>query len=390
MDKRYIFSSTYSAWNQLCAIHQKTITNVTPTSSAFRRKIIPITNFAKTALIALAFFVATIATVIFGLITCPYKIYKQHSVQKASQKEDLNRLTDLQRRTIGEEVRQHAGASAGTTANLDVDKIVASYARSHQVYGPIARAWTEHLLDKANRENKALVFMARDGTAPYKMAKKLMARPDYQQKYPTLTQHNKIVLAYFSRKLVKDSNQSDEKRQLFKEYARSELGVVDDGKYILVDVGFTGTMIDTIRTLLAPAHLEFEYLISFTPQAAGYIATDKEHLAAVPSAGKNLAIHWLEDTHQGNIKSATSLVRVGDRIYPNTLQGGKKEYCTIKDSHAYLLRKFSMRAIVDSHQYDIPNSDQLKGLKQRFDDTLQKIKNATLLLFVEHSEGVVP
>lgn len=388
MDPRFIFSTTYSVWNKLCAQYQQPAIEVKTTSSKPFRAVAKIVNVAKKSTICLAFVVSTIATGIFCILALPYKTYKKNSVFAKACKEDIARLTKEERNAIRNEISTYIVKNKCRILPQDkkrcLDQLLASYARSNKIYGPIARAWVEHLLDKANREEKKLVFLARDGTAPYKIAKKLMDDPEYQKKYPNLCGDKKLVLAYFSRKLVSNSAETENGRQLFKEYAQNQLGITPSSQSLFVDVGFTGSMIDAIKEMLSPAHIEYEYLISMTHKANGFIATKDKQLASVPSAGKNLGVHWLEDMHQGNIKSPSALVKVDDQIYPNSLEPSKKKLCTEKNSFDYLLRKFSLKGVVDAYKQILLNPEQLSLQREKFNETLERIKNTSMPLFGKH------
>lgn len=388
MDKRLIFSHTYFVWNELGAQFTKPLINISKCKSSTYKNVAKIANVAKKTIIIVAFAIATIATAGFSLLALPYKYYKYQIVFKAAYKEDIARLTNAEKESIRREVVAYIDSHQCPILKKDkeqcIERIIASCGRSLKIYGPIVRAWTEYLLEKAHRENKRLVFLARDGIAPYKLAKKLMAQEEHQKKYPGMADNGKLVLAYFSRALVSSSTKTEEGLQLFKEYAEKELGIRPESKYIFVDIGFTGSMIKTIRAALPSTAIEYEYLISMTEEANGFLATQEMQLGSVPSAGRNLGIHWLEDTHQGNIKSPSHLVRVGDRIYPNTKQGTKKEYYAELNSLDFLIRKFSQIAVVKAFELQALNSEQLKEARSNFNEILERIRNTNLPLYVEH------
>ena len=95
---------------------------------------------------------------------------------------------------------------------------MACHGRSKEFYASVALEWVLSLLDMANKENKKIVFMARDGQAPYRLAKKLLEKDEFKQKYPNMGGDDKIVLGYFSRKVINSSYSSNEKKQLFQDY----------------------------------------------------------------------------------------------------------------------------------------------------------------------------
>lgn len=261
-----------------------------------------------------------------------------------------------------------------------------SYMQSKTEYGPVARAWTESLIEKANHNKMKLVFMARDGIVPYKIAKKLMAQEEYQKKYPNLVGNSQIVLGYFSRAVVATSQNNSDRIDLFKEYAEKELGITDGSHCLFVDVGFCGSMINTLRDLLPKAKLDFNYLISMTNQATGFVPVDTSF---APS--HNCGVHWLEDTHQGNLESPTELVRASDgHVYANTAVPGKKRYLYPVDHLQHLVRKFSQKAVVRSYQEEPVTKEKLDTTLAKFPETIKKIQECAMPLFATHQTAAKP
>lgn len=384
LDLRLIFSPTYSCWNKLhsnlitpCMVAQKD-------SPWTQRAVCKIANGGKIALIAAAYVICTLATGIFSIATCPHRFYQRGLVEKMGFKSDLKLLSRQETNQIRYRVLRYMDTSVcdipATKKEEAIQKAIACYARSKKIYGPIAHAWTEYLLEKANKEGKKLVFMARDGIPPYEIALNLMKKPEYQAKYPNITK-DKIVLGYFSRKVVNHSLESEANKALFKRYTSEELGIKDGDECLFVDIGFEGSMIDKIRGLLPGVKADFEYLIAINNKATGFIATQDKQLSSVPSAANNLGIHWLEDSHQGCIASPSSLVEVNGRIYPNTNTPKNKTYSSQPKSLQFLLKYFSQLGVVEGETI---SKDQLEKCKKVFDETIQKIKDSQLPLLIEH------
>lgn len=298
---------------------------------------------------------------------------------------EANELSPAEKEAVQREIQRYVKLNSSnmteSEVNSNIKTIMLSYTRSKKVYGPVARAWTEYLLEKANAEKMKLVFMARDGVVPYKIAKRLMAKLEYQKKYPNLVGEQKIVLGYFSRKVVASSQDSLVNENLFKEYAKNELGIYQGEHCLFVDVGFAGSMIDPIRKLLPWAKIDFDYLISATNKATGFVLPNKDF---TPSG--NRSVHWLEDTHQGNTKSPTKLVRGPyGRIYPDTAQPSQKQYTDPQCSMEFAVRKFSQKAVVRCHLDEPLIKDEMLAASNTFISTMEKIQKGVLPLFASHA-----
>jgi hypothetical protein len=346
-----------------------------------------------------------------SLLTLPYRLY-QFKTAKELVAADMSLLTSTAQSELRQEILASIAAKE-TKHNFTltaqereeyVRDVSAYYARSSEYYGPVALAWAEKLLETANTTNKKLVFCARDGIVPYKIAIELMKKPEYQQKYPNLFdstgQNPKLILAYLSRKLVEHSNTTPETRNLFHNYL-SQLNIKDDDKCIFVDIGFQGSQIANTREMLGARRIEadFSYLLSHTDHAEGFILSvdderraGQERFKQLPSiksirykgAGSNLATHWLEDTHQGNHESPSQLVSVDGKVYPNTLSPLDRKYVARKGSKEYFLRKWCQKAVIRStEKYQVAGIN-LNEAVSKLDDLLDKIVNGTLPLLVSH------
>ena len=234
--------------------------------------------------------------------------------------------------------------------------------------------------------------MARDGIAPFHVAQQLMKKDEYKEKFPMITE-DRISLVYLSRKVMHTSFLSDEGKILAKDYLKQEISQKSNPKgFIFVDIGFRGSTIEMIRTLMLESHpnksVEFDYLISHTPNAAGFLGNLESPLEDIESAGLNPAVHWLEDSHQGIEKSPKNLVRTDKGISPDTLNQGLT--CT-KDPLQKLLRQFASEKCVEGAvELDIPENQEIKKsqedhFKANFVETLKKIKQRSLPIFIEHS-----
>lgn len=408
MDHRFTFSPVYSSWNKLGVHYSTDLIAVKPESNRWIRTVAPIANVAKKAVIVVAFAICTVATVVFSLIVWPYRSYKYGQMQKEGLAGDFNRLnqqqrTDLRREITGYIDRQEMGGKfAQTEGVMGKDKlvydIIGHSARSGEVYGPVALVWTEDVLKAANDANQKLVFCARDGIPPYKIAMKLMQRPDYQEKYPNLVGEGKISLAYISRAVITNAASSQANTSLFQRYMQ-QLGVNAGDKVLFVDIGFQGSTISPIRQMLADGGIndvEFRFLLSHTTEAGGSILsvddprrTEFLELPSIQSipfkgAGSNPATHWLEDTHQGTRKSASHLVEVNGVIYPNTGIPGQKEYTEPKGSRNFLLRKFCQKAVVKTACETPLETLNRDAVVRTFDETLHRIVRFELPLAVSH------
>ena len=72
----------------------------------------------------------------------------------------------------------------------------------------------------------------------------------------------------------------------------------------------------------------------------------------VLAAGQNLAVHWMEDTHQGVPNSPTKLVRVPqsvgpDKIKPDVFAGDNIKTCKETNPLEFLIRYWAMQSIRD-------------------------------------------
>lgn len=279
------------------------------------------------------------------------------------------------------------------------NQILSYYARSGKIYGPVVRLWVDHLLAKAAESNSSIVFLARDGIAPFEVAKELLNDPAYQARYPSLCEKNNVSLAFLSRKVIHSIKKD---RELGAAYLRQLLpsdliGTSDDAasakNVMFVDIGFAGSMIEEIKNLMSQAteidfskRCSFHYLISHTEKANGFLGNLSRPLHDVISAGKNPAVYWLEDSHQTSIKSPSFLVRHEDgQVYPNTLLPDNTEFINVSDPLQILLRNYSTQAAIDfALKIDGFSYAAKYEALALFKSTLADIKRTKLPLFIQH------
>src|SRR5215203_4251566 len=96
MNMRFIFASTYSAWNKLSTDYSKECITVNPQSSKWIRNVAPIANISKKALVGVAFAVCTIATAVWSLFTLPIRMYQWCGLEQEGLKQDFDHLTSAQ------------------------------------------------------------------------------------------------------------------------------------------------------------------------------------------------------------------------------------------------------------------------------------------------------
>jgi len=343
-----------------------------------------------------------LAHIAFKAITSTFFIWSNlgniKNWEKLGCDKDISLLTEDQqvaaRGRIEADVEKLMPEDSKEAKNAAINQILTYYARGYKIYGPMVRLWVEHLFEKANKENKSIVFMARDGIAPFHVAHELINKPEFRSKYPNLTPE-RLSLVYLSRNVMAWASKAcEENKKIATRYLNQEIPNTTNPEGLLfVDIGFMGSMIDKIRDLMSKSHhagksCDFEYLISHTKKASGFLGDLKDPLKDIESAGLNPAVHWLEDSHQGIQKSPKTLIEFEGRIVPDTIAG--REECT-KDPLQKLLRKFASMGceegaselVLAANEHDRFN--EKKSYMIRFEDTLRKIKNLELPIFIEHS-----
>jgi hypothetical protein len=393
-------------------------------SKGFIRVVAPIANAGKAAVVALAYLIAVPAAIIFSLLSYPVRAYQFKKAMNVSIETDLKRLTPAEDAALDTEIRAYIEKKSAKGLKIDasrldacVEKTKASYARSQEVYGAVAVKWVESLFEHAEKTGQKLVFIARDGAAPFALAQNMMKTEKYQNKFPGMAQEGRILMGYFSRAIVNSSYATPEGQDRFKKYLKDEVGVQPGDKCLLVDVGFAGSMVDKVREMagdprtleaVAPytrnievnaanpgSHVEFEYLMSTGTEpsnfslekASGFLSSVTNRISALPgNAGGLPGTWWIEDTHQGVIDSPKTLVEHTDgHIYPDTIVPGQKKTCMNLDGNGeeYVVRRFSKKAIADAY-LKADDAVSFETLRAKFNDTLLKLTALELPRFVEH------
>lgn len=264
-------------------------------------------------------------------------------------------------------------------------KAMATYATSHHYYGPVVTEWAESLLDTALLERRKLIFLARDGIAPYKAA--CLLKSALAPKYD----HVELQLVYVSRTLtytsillddkisssdeqVKEYVQRQKKRDphILRKYLIQECHLKRNDRCLFVDVGFTGSLINPIVTQLEQLgiSIRFNFLISHTSirkvkeakhEAKGFLAHNVSNpLEVVNKSGGNPAVHWIEDTHQSTLLSPKLLVEREDgKIVParvmkenndliiKELFGENPQICR-DNPEEFLVKTYGLRGVSDA------------------------------------------
>lgn len=326
----------------------------------------------------------------------PTRFYQWYTVLNDSLQRDISYLT-LEQQTLFYNVINcfmeiHSSRSTSTQNRLVIPKerrtecwikSMAYFARSNSYYRPVVIKWVDYILKKACATNKKIIFLARDGSAPYQLALKMIKTPYYQKHAKFLQKPNQIALAYFSRKIITLSNENSSHRDLFTRYVTQELRLKRGDDCLFVDIGFSGSMISTIKEMLPGISINFEFLVSLTPQAMGF-ATDPMPMRSIPAAGGNKGVHWLEDSHQGVLKSPSHLVETDGRVFPSTLVPGKIE-TFIDDPIEFLLRSSSQVAITrEAWDLHNPNWIDKEVVVDRLDGLLDSIKRKETPLYLQH------
>lgn len=297
-------------------------------------------------------------------------------------------LSEKQQKTLWYEIEQLIKQEHLPLENKEkttlILKAMATYATSNKHYGPVVTEWAESLLDTAVVEGRKLVFLARDGIAPYHAARVLKAAN--LKKYSNVSLHLIYVsrtLAYTSTLLDEEISRSDEHVKeyvqtlkdrdpdILRKYIQQECFLKEGDKCLFVDVGFAGSIIPPIKRQLRRLGVDsqFCYLVSHTTKekvkyeryrAKGFLAhREKRPLGPVDKAGGNPAVHWIEDTHQyiyhspkvliknetGKIVPATVEKKDGSYIVSELL-GKNPQTCKNKPDE-YLIKSYGLRGVLD-------------------------------------------
>lgn len=392
-----IFEPFYNAYSTILGYDLNSLIEVNDSTPKWKRGVASIANCGKRVVLGAALVAAFVVSMVWGPIK--YCLYVRSVSPEALLNEDLNLLTSEHRADLEQKIRTFIQQKSDSNLPADerlvipegkleeyVKKTMAYYARSYHYYGPVAIHWVHHLLKKASEQNRTVVFLARDGTPGYNIARKILRSTILSNQLPFL-QNDKpqVRLAYVSRKIVAHHSRDERSKEIFRAYIR-QLGIQSGDRVILADVGFTGSMINNIREMLPDIDIEFNYLISLTEKAKGFIANLTNKLRSVSYAGRNFGIWWLEDSHKGTVRGPSKLIVENGVIYPNTLH--PIQDCG-NDPLQYLLRHWSSKALEDRADTftsaDFSES-ALEGFKNNFDNLLARLKQMPRLLYLAHTD----
>lgn len=297
---------------------------------------------------------------------------------------EINNFIDEEQLQFTDEERQHA-----------ILKAMSTYVTSHLHYGPLVTEWAKSLLDTAVAEKRKLIFLARDGLAPYLVAGQL--KTAYTPQYHDVD----LSLIYISRTVAYSATLKDDKisssdsivcdylqtvkqrdPHLLRKYILQETGLSQNDRCIFVDVGFSGSVIYPITSQLEDLgiDMQFSYLISHTTtrkvkdakyMAKGFLADNEQRpMSVVEKAGGNPAVHWIEDTHQWVIDSPKVLtVNEAGRIVPakvhakdksfhvQELLGKNPQTCKHKPEE-YLIKTFGLKGVLSAVRTDVQQMAQ--------------------------------
>lgn len=430
-----VFQPTLYAWNTLHAVYNTPWVQVDISQNGIKnwiwmRGIAPLANATKRMAVRVAFVIATISTGVWSPLKYGFHLLQMKTRSAEVIASDLRLIDSLRpptplssinsripgrmlrdqidsfqrrgprydlQREIERYITENSAPTVPSNRRLSIPrekrneyvlKAMAYYARSQYYYGPLAVDWVHNLLTQANERNQKLVFMARDGIAPYHLARTMMKMDKFRDRFPNLVGDDRIVLGYFSRKLVTHHHSGDEQQfQIFRKYI-AQLGIKPGDKCRFVDIGFQGSMIKDIRKMLSENEIDFNFFISLTSQAEGYVSPrddTRRELSSCTSSEANPGVWWLETAHQGTDRGPSHLVEHTDEfIYPNTLVPGQEStYISDPviqgDSLEYLLRHWGLKAIKDSLSVpefdpDRITPDRREVYIKRLDGLLHKIQ----------------
>lgn len=327
-----------------------------------------------------------------------YKELKNRVVKQI--KEDIGKLSSSRTKKLHQDIEQFIQDEELNIPKRDREEIIqaamATYASSRKNYGPIVMGWAQSLLETAKKENRKLVFLARDGQAPYLAAKKL------QEKYPERYGDIDLSYIYFSRSLVGKKVGEGAPRHRLRQYVKQH-GIENGDRCIFADIGFSGSMIDPVKEKLKHMNLdiEFEFLVSLNENAYGYLSDLHTPISSINEenrAGGNPASHWLEDTHQGVIESANTLEKKKDgTVQPNVLANNDPITCKDYDHMIYLLKHWGLQGVIDytnrknedflPHEEDRSWQQASEKTQRAFDKFLSSISNGDRFLLIDHEKS---
>lgn len=305
------------------------------------------------------------------------------------------------------------------TSSIIIKKVLATYATSHTYFGPVITEWAACLLERGLKEERQLIFLARDGIAPYLAAQILKKQhaPKYEKVVLSLLPISR-TLAYSSTQLdekicnsevlVKEYVQRLKKRDpyLLQKYIIQETGMQRGARCLFIDIGFSGSLITPITEQLEHLDIDmrFHYLISHTSrrkvkrrryEPRAFLAhKEKRPLAVVDKAGGNPAVHWMEDTHQSVYASPKILIQEAcGQVLPGILKKDDEgtvylEKGLISCKHnpeEFLMKTFGLKAVVDvvkakGREFTQPSKEASEERRQHFTAFLEEFHQERKLL----------
>lgn len=268
--------------------------------------------------------------------------------------------------------------------NMVQEISVATYATTYHHFAPVIYDWVISLMQRAQQENLHLVFMARDGLSAYQTA---------QQIQVALPELNciKTSYIYLSGKIVGGDPVKLQK------YIEQELKTSEDqAKFMFVDIGFFGRLVEPIisaTSIAIPnAQCQFEFLFSLAPGVKGFAASLPNTMRAIKSASQNRAVFWIEDTHNGNVSSPTELVEdAKGTLIPKRVKKSQVKQNPVAD-HMY--RENALNALRDyvakqDHRAELNKLREVSTLnpllRDRFEKWLAQVRQDRFL-YIEHTE----
>lgn len=360
-------------------------------------------NIAATTLKIIPLAVKLIAVAIFDIFTV-------HSRERKLTQKITNQIAEDSKNLTEDELTKVRGDAlklikdntlqVGLT-EAAIQAAISTYSSSRKQYGPVVFEWVKSVLDTAKVEGRKVVFMARDGIAPYEVAKILKEKdPNYKDV--------DISLVFLSRSIISTASENKEDKNLVHDYLIQECNMQKNDKCLFVDVGYQGSMISKIKKLTSclNLNLKFEYLLSHNPNIDGFLEDVKTPLKSIPinEAGNNLATYWLEDTHQSNLESPKKLQRMEKNgkqvVIPDIFVGSEPMTCKKTQPIDFLLKHFGLEAVMDyakkrvseeqnpSNENPVAWKHSSEKMRNEFDAFLNKCRAKEHVLFVHHTKGV--
>ena len=234
------------------------------------------------------------------------------------------------------------------------------YQRIAPLYANFAEYLLGLLLD--SERGTKLVFMARDGLPYYESLVSLiekdtdLSNPEARASIDAIKE--KIVYANLNQSIL-DNTPKD----LLEDYF-TQLGVTKDDKLVFVDIGFYGSIIDSLKAKFKDYQIkDFQFFISKTSRATGYLNEVNNMTLESFSTGisGNSSVHFLEDTFSGVQQSAHKLIRNENGVIePDSLEKGYPADISLKREIAL----FAVRECLKNNAYNKIDSYKIKYLDE--------------------------